>query len=443
MQKSKLGAAWLGAVVFGVGLTSVAPPAQAQSADTQYFPLLVYRTGPYAANGAQLANGMIDYLKLVNANGGVNGVTLSWDECETEYKTDVGVECYERLKGNGEVAAVSPFSTGIAYALLEKAAADENVLFSMGYGRTSSADGTVFPWVFNFPATYWSQATSIMKYIAEQEGGFDQLAGKKIGLVHLDHPYGREPIPTLEVLAEDYGFELLLYPVPTGSMTDQKSIWLDIRRVKPDWLMMWGWGAMNPTAIKEASLIRYPMDHFIGNWWSAAEVDVRGSGVPAEGYVGANFHEVGDAAPVFAEIREKVYDAGEGTGPEGEIGEVLYNRGIANSAFIVEAMHTAMQEYGNKVLTGEEMRWGFENLDITPERIEELGLTGVLPPTKVTCSNHEGTEPAVKLQSWDGEKWTVFTDWIPAMTDVVRPLVEADAEQYAKENGITPRDCTS
>jgi branched-chain amino acid transport system substrate-binding protein len=310
----------------------------------------------------------------------------------------------------------------------------------MGYGRTSAADGRVFPWVFNFPATYWSQATSIMDYIGEQEGGLENLSGKKIGLVHLDHPYGREPIPTLERLADDYGFELLLYPVPGSSMTDQKSIWLDIRRVKPDWLMMWGWGAMNPTAIKEASLIRYPMDHFIGNWWSAAEVDVRGSGVPAEGYSGANFHDVGDAAPVFAEIRELVHGPGDGTGPESEIGEVLYNRGIANSAFVVEAMVTAMKEYGNRALTGEEMRWGFENLDISEERAKELGLSGILPPTKITCANHEG-QAAIKLQRWDGEKWTIFTDWIPAMDDVVRPLIEADAAQYAAENGIEIRSC--
>jgi branched-chain amino acid transport system substrate-binding protein len=414
--------------------------ASSQAAEEQYFPLLVYRTGPYAANGAQLANGIIDYLKLVNARGGVNGVTLTWEECETGYKTDTGVECYERLKGNGKVAAVSPFSTGITYALLEKAVADQNVLFSMGYGRTSAADGRVFPWVFNFPATYWSQATSIMKYIIEQEGGVENLNGKKIGLVHLDHPYGREPIPTLDNLAKDYGYELLLYPVPTTSMTDQKSIWLDIRRAKPDWIMMWGWGAMNPTAIKEASLIRYPMDRFIGNWWSAAEVDVRGSGVPAEGYIGANFHDVGAEAPVFAEIKETLYANGEGTGPEAEIGEVLYNRGVANSAFIIEAMYTAMAEFGDKALSGEEMQWGFEHLDITEERIAELGLTGVIPPTTVTCENHEGS-PAIKLQRWDGEKWTIFTDWIPAMNDVVRPLIEADAAQYAAENGIEPRSC--
>ena len=208
-------------------------PAMIEAAEEQYFPLLTYRTGAYAAGGAQLANGMIDYMKLVNANGGVNGVMLTWEECETGYKTDVGVECYERLKGNGKDAAVSPFSTGITYALLEKTAADQNVLFTMGYGRTSAADGRVFPWVFNFPATYWSQATSIMSYIADKEGGMENLSGKKIGLVHLDHPYGREPIPTLEKMAADNGFELLLYPVPTSSMTDQKSIWLDIRRAKP------------------------------------------------------------------------------------------------------------------------------------------------------------------------------------------------------------------
>ncbi|MGI9505884.1 MAG: ABC transporter substrate-binding protein, partial [Geminicoccaceae bacterium] len=274
----------------------------------------------------------------------------------------------------------------------------------------------------------------------EMRWGFENLNGKKIGLVHLDHPYGREPIPTLEVLAKDYGYELLLYPVPTSSMSDQKSLWLDIRRAKPDWIMMWGWGAMNPTAIKEASLIRYPMDRFIGNWWSAAEVDVRGSGVPAEGYIGATFHDVGDAAPVFAELREAVHDAGNGTGSADEIGEVLYNRGVATSAFIVEAMRTAMAEFGDKVLTGEEMRWGFENLDITEERIAELGMTGILPPTTISCENHEGS-PAIKLQRWDGEEWEIFTDWIPAMDDVVRPLVEADAAQYAEENGIEVRTC--
>ena len=433
-------------IIAGIAALSLAASVFAAApvqAEDQYFPLLTYRTGPYAAGGNQLANGMIDYLKLINAQGGVNGVMLSWEECETGYKTDVGVECYERLKGNGKVAAVAPYSTGITYALLEKTAADNIVLFTMGYGRTSAADGRVFPWVFNFPATYWSQATSIMQYIAEQEGGFDALSGKKIGLVHLDHPYGREPIPTLEKMAADSGFELLLYPIPTSSMTDQKSIWLDIRRARPDYIVMWGWGAMNPTAIKEASLIRFPMDKFIGNWWSAAEVDVEGAGIgdKANGYIGATFHDAGDDAPVFQQIRDVVVANGDSTGPEDEIGDVLYNRGLVNSAFVVEAMRTAMAEYGDKALSGEEIRWGFENLDISEERIEELGLTGIMPPTKVTCENHEGS-PAIKLQVWNDGAWQPLTDWIPGMTEITRPLIEADAAQYAAENNIEPRSCS-
>jgi branched-chain amino acid transport system substrate-binding protein len=179
-------------------------------------------------------------------DGGINGVPIIYEECETGYKTDRGVECYDRVKGqNGGAVVVSPWSTGITYALIEKATADKIPLLSLGYGRTSAADGTVFPYVFNFPSTYWNQATAILKYIADQEGGFDKLKGKNLGFVYLDHPYGKEPIPTLDILAEKYGFTYDKYPVPPASMTEQKSIWLQIRRSKPLYVIMWGWGAMN------------------------------------------------------------------------------------------------------------------------------------------------------------------------------------------------------
>ena len=37
---------------------------------------------------------------------------------------------------------------------------------------------------------------------------------------------------------------------------------------------MWGWGVMNQVAIQEAANIRFPMENFIGIWWSGAEHDV-------------------------------------------------------------------------------------------------------------------------------------------------------------------------
>src|SRR5207247_4889455 len=86
-----------------------------------FIPLLVYRTGPYAPSGIPIANGFVDYFTLINErDGGINGVKLAWEECETQYDTKQGVECYERLKGKGPTGAVvvNPYSTGISYQLI-------------------------------------------------------------------------------------------------------------------------------------------------------------------------------------------------------------------------------------------------------------------------------------------------------------------------------------
>ena len=89
-------AAAAGAVV-AVAAVAASAPAFAQAKE-QFFPVLSYRTGAYAPNGIPFANGYVDYLKLVNArDGGINGIKITFEECETGYATDRGVECYERL----------------------------------------------------------------------------------------------------------------------------------------------------------------------------------------------------------------------------------------------------------------------------------------------------------------------------------------------------------
>jgi len=384
-----------------------------------------------------------DYITLLNQNGGVNGVKINLIECETGYKTDVGVECYEKLKNEGSTGAAvfNPLSTGITYQLIPKAAVDKVPVHSMGYGQTAAADGRVFKWTFNFPTTYWSQASAIIKYIGAEEGGMENLKGKKIAHVFHNSPYGKEANPTLEVLAEKYGYELTLLPVDHPGQ-EQKATWLQIRRLNPDWVFMSGWGVMNQVAIKSAAEINYPMDHFIGNWWSSTEADVIPAGDGAKGYKGATFHGAGTDFPLIQEILKQVYDAGEGAGPREGVGEVLYNRGVIQAVFTTEAIRTAMGKFGDKPLSGEEVRWGLENLDLTEERLAELGLAGFTKPVKVTCEDHETMGP-VLVEQWDGNNWNLVSDWIEPMRDVVRPMIEEAAAAYAAENNITPRDCSS
>jgi branched-chain amino acid transport system substrate-binding protein len=406
---------------------------------TMFIPLLVYRTGPYAPNGIPSANGFNDYFNLLNErDGGINGVKLAWEECEMQYKTDVAIECYERLKAKGPVL-VNPFSTGVTYQLIPKAPVDKVVVHSAGYGMTASADGRWFPWVFNFPMTYWSQASAFIKYVGAQEGGMGKLKGKKIVHVYHNSPYGKEANPTLEELARRFGFELTLLAVDHPGQ-EQKATWLQVRRINPSWIYVSGWGVMNQVAVKEAAAIGFPMDHVVGNWWTGTEVDVVPAGEGAKGYKSMTFHAPGAGFKVHQDVFKFVYDKKKNIGPREGVGEVLYNRTVINAMLNTEGIRTAMTKFGNKALTGEQVRWGFENLNLTEQRLEQLGMKGLMRPLRVTCENHEGNGLAL-VQQWDGKKWTIVSDWIEPMRDIVRPKLEAAAVEEGKKLGYTMRDC--
>ncbi|HWN92343.1 MAG TPA: ABC transporter permease, partial [Verrucomicrobiae bacterium] len=135
-----------------------------------------------------------------------------------------------------------------------------------------------------------------------------------------------------------------------------------------------------------------------------------------------------------------VYDKGKAVGKKEDMGAPLYNRGLVNAMLSAEAIRTAMGKFGNKPPTGEQVRWGFENLNLTEQRLDQLGMKGFTHPVKVTCEDHEGAGP-VMFEQWDGKKWTLVSDWIPTMKDIVRPKLEAAAVEEGKKLGYTVRDC--
>lgn len=425
------------ALAAGVAASTITTQADAQ--DAIYVPLLTYRTGPFAGSGIPIANGMHDYLTMLNErDGGVGGVKLLVEECETGYDTKKGVECYEQVKGKKPVI-MNPWSTGTTLQLIPKASVDKIPILSMAYGLSAAAVGDVFPWVFNPPATYWDGLSMVFKYIGGKEGGLDKLKGKTIGYIFFDGGYGREPIPLLEQFAKDYGFTVKLYPVPAAEMQNQSAQWLNVRRDRPSWMVMWGWGAMNPTAVKEAAKINYPMDKLVGVWWSGGEDDARPAGADAKGYTTLNFNGLGAQYPAIQDIVKNVVDKGKSQVAKEKVGENLYNRGVYNSVLIAEAIRNAQRITGKKVVTGEDVRRGLETLSISAARWKELGLPEFGSPiTAVSCIDHNGHHPAY-MQQWDGTKWVKVSDWIEPMKDRVRPLLEAAAKEYVSKDPAWPK----
>ena len=413
---------------------------QASQAAEQFFPLQSYRVGPYAAGGTGFFGGFIDYLNLVNTKeGGVGGVKLTWEEGETQYEVERGVEVYERLKQKPGIAAWNPLSVGIAYALLDRVTADKVPLITINHGRTDTTDGRVFKYVFPLLLNPYSETSGIVNYIGSKEGGLEKLKGKKIVVLYHGSPYGKETIPIYELLAKKYGFTVQQIEVPHPG-NEQQSQWLTIRRVKPNYVVLRGWGVMNPVALKTAQKTGFPVDHIIGNVWSNSEEDVIPAGDAAKGYVAITTVAAGDQYPVLQDIRKTLYDAGKGNLEDKKrIGSVYHNLGVLNGILNVEAIRIAQAKFGKRTLTGDEVRWGFENLKIDEARAAALGAKGLFHSINVTWDNHEG-DGRVAFQQWDGSKWNVVSDWIAPDWKLLRPIIEKSALNYAKEKNIKVRN---
>jgi branched-chain amino acid transport system substrate-binding protein len=405
----------------------------------QFFPVLVYRTGAYGPNGTPWANGYVDYLKLVNAQGGINGVKITFEECETGYATDRSVECYERLKSRPNTTVFQPLSTGATFAITDKAPTDKIPLITAGYGRSESVEGEVFPWNFPLLGTYWTAADVLVQHLGKVNGGVDKLKGKKIALIYHDSPYGKEPIPLLTERSKLHGFQLTTIPV-THPGVEQKAAWLQIRQLRPDYVILWGWGVMNSTAIREAVATGFPRDRMYGGWWSGAEPDVLPVGADAKGYNSIAFQHGAGRAKVHEDILKLVHGKGQGTGPAEEVGSVLYTRGLISAMLAVEGVRQAQLRYGVRPMTGEEVRYGLENLNIDAKRIDALGLTGVIRPLATNCRDHEGSRWA-RIQTWDGAKWGFSSDWYESDSQIIKPMIRDASTRYMAEKKLTRRSC--
>lgn len=410
-----------------------AAPSRAE--DTLRLPNFSYRTGPFASTGIPLMNGQRDYMLMINErDGGVNGVKLGYEECETAYSTEKGLDCYEKSKADGGIV-VQPWSTGMAMQILPKSNADKIPILAPGYGFSPMADGKTFPWAFNPPASYWDGASMILNYLAD--GKFDGLKGKRIALLYLDAPYGEEPVPFIQSQAQKLGFDFLPVPVGLKEMQNQSAQWQEIVRQDPDFVLLWGWGTMNAGALAEAVKTQFPMDRLIGIWWSGHDGDLEGVGEAARGYRSLSWNRPVSDAQAMKDIKAYVIDKGQSMIGEGEFDWVFYQRGVLISMFAVEAVRTAQENFDTRVINAEQLRWGLENLKIDEARLAEIGMGGMMGPFSTSCTDHSGGAGAWMLE-WDGSKFVKVSDLLMADRPAVAALVASEAGKYAEANAPWP-----
>lgn len=427
-----------------VGMLLASLPVAAK--ETYYVPMPVYRTGPYAAGGTGYFGGIIDYYNLINSRGGIGGVKIVWDECETEYNRTKGIECYQRQKTSelGEALYFDPLSVGISSGLIEQGRRDKISIISVNHGRTETERGDVFPYQFPLGTNAYDFANATIKHMGKQMGGMGKLKGQTIVTLYHGSPYGREANEFITGLGEIHGFKHEPIEVPHPG-NEQGSQWLKIRKMKPAYVFLRGWGVMNPVAMQTAVRNGYSVSKIIGNEWSNSDEDVIPAGKAADGYQAVTVHRAGKDYPAAQEIIDKLYNNGQGDLEDrSRIGSVYWNLGVWAAVMSAEAIRTAQKRFGKK-LSSAQVRWGFENIKLTQNDLNKMGLSDVVPPIEVTCLDHAGVHKA-RFQQWNAKKrkWALVSEWIDGKSAYATEVVNTNADKYAEEHPEFPkRNCSN
>ncbi|MBV9015306.1 MAG: ABC transporter substrate-binding protein [Alphaproteobacteria bacterium] len=372
------------------------------------------RTGATQIVGTVLCPAMHDYYNLVNSQGGIDGWKIKHDEIDNGYKVPDAVEAYQRQKQEGAIL-MTLYGTPQTVALNQRLEEDHIPTTSPGFGISAAADGTRYPYLFPIAATYWSQGAAAIKFAKDKLGG--DLHGKKIAYVYYDNPAGKEPIPIIEALQKQEGFELRTFAVPPPGV-EMGAQALDVtQRYKPDFIIDHLFGRSPSVSIKEYKRLGYPLSKVLGLVWASAEADILAAGgwQVADGYNTLQFAGAGDDYPVRQDI--KAMYKKDGKDPPKEMDDtVIYNRGLLQAAIHVEALKNALKISGGKQPTGEDVKKGME-------QISNFTLGGLVPPLHITPTDHEGGG-WVQIFQVKGGKFAKETDWLQAYRDVVQDAVK-------------------
>jgi len=365
----------------------------------------------------EYSQGQRDYVSLLNGRGGIKGTPVELEIVDTGNEPQRGIEAYERFKNDG--AVLTDFlSTPVSRAVVPRALADGMNVITAFHGRSDAADGSVFPTVFPLTPAYWSQATDIVKYIADKEGS--NLKGKKIVLLHIDSPFGKEPIPVFQKLAEQLGyvFTEIGYPSPGN---EQSAQWTQVRREQPDWVVLWGAGGGQPNSVREALRNGISPDKIVSViWLSETDMNIAGA-EQAKGISRFEGVASGKDVPIIKTIQAEVIAKGKGAGDAAKVGSSYYNIGVATMALFAEGARLALDKEGAP-LTAAKLKNGLES-------VKNFTADGLIPPVTITPADHQGGGRG-RIATWDGKVWRPDTGWFAAYQDVVWDLVRKTSAEF-------------
>jgi len=220
-------------------------------------------TGP-ASLFAPIARGADDYFKYVNARGGVNGRTISYNYVDDEYNPAKTVIATRQLVGQDKVFAVfNSLGTPTNLAVRQELNSEKVPQLFVASGATTwGRDYAQYPYTIGFQPSYQAEGWVYGKYLART------ASGAKIAVLFQGDDYGKDLLGGLKRGLERSGAKVIAAQPYSPTSPDISSQIATLKASGADTLAIFAISPFAVQAYKEASKLgwkpRQVIDNYVG-----------------------------------------------------------------------------------------------------------------------------------------------------------------------------------
>jgi ABC-type branched-subunit amino acid transport system substrate-binding protein len=266
--------------VLAVGCAVVAPAAaraQGVAADHILFGQSAPLTGPAAALGVNVRDGVLAAFAEANKAGGVGGRKLELSSLDDGYEPTKAIEMTTQLINDKQVfgllgAVGTPTSAAVLPMVTEK-----QLPFIGAFTGAELLRNPYNKWVVNIRASYFQETEAMVEHLTKD------LSINKIAIFYQDDAYGRAGLAGVQTALQKRSMTLAAEGTYERNTTAVRTALLAIRKAEPQAVIMIG--AYKPSAefIKLAKQLkvtwRFVNISFVGSDALAAELGEAGGGV--------------------------------------------------------------------------------------------------------------------------------------------------------------------
>jgi len=347
-------------------------------------------TGVFAFAGVGLHAGITDSVKVINDNGGIEGHKLVYVPEDTAYKVDASVAAFNKITSQHDVNLYYGDSTAFSKTISPEVDRSGKMVLTGASFASELNDPKKYPNVFIPGPTYTDMIGILLEHIAKEK------PGAKVGLVHSETEFGRDPVDGAKATAKKLGLDMNLVISTAPGGVDVSTEVLKMRRARPDFVIFHGYVlAPIPEFIGQARSMGLDTK-FMGTFWSMDNAMVGKMGEAADGFMGVmpyNYYfSKQENAPMLDKIRS-MRDTYQSN---------AYMQGFFSTMMLAEASRNTIK--AGKELNGVNIKAGLQAI----KDFDTGGLVGV--PVSVKGNS----VPVGRVYQYDLSKKQMVpsSDWI-------------------------------